>query len=95
MNATAKKLVAGLMALAMGASLAACGTDAVPASTAPTQESNNEAPADNKGGEKTVGIAMPTKSLERWNRDGEYLKQQFEDAGYKVELKYADNKTDQ
>ncbi|MBR3447287.1 MAG: sugar-binding protein [Oscillospiraceae bacterium] len=95
MNATAKKLVAGLMALTMGASLAACGTDVAPAGNAPTQESNNEAPADNKGGDKTVGIAMPTKSLERWNRDGEYLKQQFEDAGYKVELKYSDNKTDQ
>ncbi len=24
---------------------------------------------------KTVGIVMPTKSLERWNRDGDYLKQ--------------------
>ncbi|MBP0988104.1 MAG: sugar-binding protein, partial [Oscillospiraceae bacterium] len=44
---------------------------------------------------KTVGIAMPTKSLERWNRDGEYLKQQFEDAGYQVELKYSDNDTNQ
>jgi putative multiple sugar transport system substrate-binding protein len=38
---------------------------------------------------------MPTKSLERWNRDGEYLKKQFEDAGYKVELKYSDNDTNQ
>lgn len=46
-------------------------------------------------GKKTVGIAMPTKSLERWNRDGEYLKDLFEKAGYKVELKYSDNKTDQ
>ena len=41
--------------------------------------------------EKTVGIAMPTKSLERWNRDGSYLKEQFEAAGYKVLLTYSDN----
>ena len=41
---------------------------------------------------KTVGISMPTKSLERWNRDGSYLKDQFEAAGYKVELTYSDNK---
>ncbi|MCR5089574.1 MAG: sugar-binding protein [Oscillospiraceae bacterium] len=40
---------------------------------------------------KTVGISMPTKSLERWNRDGSYLKEQFEAAGYNVELTYSDN----
>ena len=40
---------------------------------------------------KTVGISMPTKSLERWNRDGTYLKEQFEAAGFKVELTYSDN----
>ena len=34
---------------------------------------------------------MPTKSLERWNRDGSYLKEQFETAGYEVELTYSDN----
>ncbi len=41
-------------------------------------------------GEK-VGISMPTQSLERWNRDGAYLKEQFEEAGYEVELTYSDN----
>lgn len=38
-----------------------------------------------------VGISMPTKSLERWNRDGEFLKAQFEAAGFEVELTYSDN----
>ena len=38
-----------------------------------------------------VGISMPTKSLERWNRDGSYLQEQFESAGYKVLLTYSDN----
>ena len=33
---------------------------------------------------KKVGIAMPTKSLERWNSDGEYLEKQFQDAGVTV-----------
>ena len=37
-------------------------------------------------GGKTIGIAMPTQSLERWNRDGEYLKEQFESAGYQTIL---------
>ena len=43
----------------------------------------------------TVGIAMPTNSLERWNRDGQYLKEQFEAAGYEASLKYSDNDTNQ
>ena len=36
-----------------------------------------------------VGISMPTKSLQRWNEDGEYLQAQFLAAGYEVELQYA------
>ena len=44
---------------------------------------------------KKVGISMPTQSLERWNRDGEYLKAQFEAAGYEAILTYSDNKNDQ
>jgi putative multiple sugar transport system substrate-binding protein len=38
-----------------------------------------------------VGIAMPTKSLQRWNQDGEYLKSKLEALGYKVDLQYANN----
>lgn len=40
-----------------------------------------------------IGIAMPTQSLERWNRDGSYLQEQFEAAGYEVEVTYSDNDT--
>lgn len=39
----------------------------------------------------TIGIAMPTKSLERWNRDGSYLQKEFESKGYAVKLVYSDN----
>lgn len=38
---------------------------------------------------------MPTKSLERWNRDGSYLEEQFKKEGYDVEITYSDNDTDQ
>ena len=44
---------------------------------------------------KTVGISMPTKSLERWNRDGAYLKEQIEAAGYKALLTFSDNDVEQ
>ncbi len=38
-----------------------------------------------------IGIAMPTKSLERWNRDGSFLEKQFKSKGYEVSLVYSDN----
>ncbi len=40
---------------------------------------------------KIIGISLPTKSLERWNRDGIYLKEQFESQGYNVELRYSND----
>jgi len=47
------------------------------------------------GGDCSVGISMPTRSLERWINDGEQLKKLLEDADCTVDLQYADNKTDQ
>ncbi|MDI9441806.1 MAG: sugar ABC transporter substrate-binding protein [Firmicutes bacterium] len=38
-----------------------------------------------------VGVAMPTQSLQRWNQDGAYMKQMLEEAGYVVDLQYANN----
>ncbi len=40
---------------------------------------------------KTVGIAMASKSIERWSRDGLFLKEKFESAGYNVELRYSNS----
>lgn len=42
-----------------------------------------------------IGVAMPTKSLERWNRDGAHLAELLKKDGYKVSLQYADNKVQQ
>ncbi len=47
--------------------------------------------AGGDGDEKTVGIAMPTKSSERWVKDGENMKKEFEKLGYKVDLQYAED----
>jgi len=38
-----------------------------------------------------VGVAMPTQSLQRWNQDGGNMKAQLEEAGYVVDLQYANN----
>ena len=42
-----------------------------------------------------MGISIPSKTLERWHRDGEYLKHQFESRGYEVHIRYSDNRIDQ
>ena len=39
----------------------------------------------------TIGVAMPTKSSERWIADGSNIKKQLEAAGYKVDLQYAED----
>ena len=49
--------------------------------------------SDDAAGGGKIGISMPTQSLERWNRDGSYLEEQFKAAGYDVELTYSDNET--
>ncbi|PCJ07929.1 MAG: sugar ABC transporter substrate-binding protein [Rhodobacteraceae bacterium] len=41
--------------------------------------------------EGTVGIAMPTKSSARWISDGNSMVEQFEAAGFKVDLQYAED----
>lgn len=38
-----------------------------------------------------IGIAMPTKSLQRWNEDGVNMKKQLEAAGYTVDIQYAND----
>ena len=63
--------------------------------TEATEATDAEKPADTSEGTKKIGIAMPTKSLERWNRDGSYLEEQFKSQGYEVALTYSDNKIDQ
>ena len=100
-----KKAVAIVLAASMiSAVLAGCAA-AAPAATEPAAEAVEEeaeapaeeaeaAPAAEATG-KTVGIAMPTQSLERWNRDGSYLKEQFESRGYATELVFSDNKIEQ
>ena len=39
----------------------------------------------------TIGVAMPTKASQRWIQDGDNMKKQLEDKGYKVDLQYGDD----
>lgn len=68
-------------------------------SGAATDESNEAATfkiVDNHSGDgiDKIGLSMPSQYLERWNRDGKYLKSVFEEMGYEVELKFAGNMID-
>lgn len=62
---------------------------------------SSERAGEGSGGGETgtdtplIGIAMPTRSLERWNNDGAHLEELLGGAGYETTLQYADNKVDQ
>ncbi|MGW3405467.1 multiple monosaccharide ABC transporter substrate-binding protein [Streptomyces zhihengii] len=72
--------VAGLLVL----SLTACGQEALGGSRYKPEKSDGV----------TVGLAMPTKSSERWIADGENMAEQFRKAGYATDLQYGDDKVE-
>ena len=89
-----KKFLAMILALAMVLALAACGASEAPATEAPAADAPAaEAPATEApvAEGKTVGVAMPTQSSERWINDGGNMKKQLEALGYEVVLQYAED----
>lgn len=78
-----KKVIAVLMVLTMMLSLAAC--------TSGDSGKSGSASGGSKKDSKKVGIAMPTKDLQRWSEDGAYMKEAMEKAGYTVDIQYANN----
>ena len=65
-------------------------TEAAKAEEAKTEASQDGAPAAGGTG-ALIGVAMPTKDLQRWNQDGANMKAELEAAGYEVDLQYASN----
>ncbi|MBW9109733.1 multiple monosaccharide ABC transporter substrate-binding protein [Microbacterium ureisolvens] len=49
------------------------------------------AAGDGGGDSGLIGVAMPTKSSERWIADGNAVKAALEDEGYSVDLQYAED----
>ena len=89
MTLTRTRIVAVVMGAALAlASVAACSSTRSTGSSGGSTATANAAST-------LVGIAMPTKSLERWNRDGSHLEDLLKKAGYQTSLQYADNKVDQ
>jgi putative multiple sugar transport system substrate-binding protein len=79
-----KKVLVGIAATSIAVSLAACssGGGGRGGSAGGTE--------DNKGA--LVGVAMPTKTSERWVDDGNNVNDQLTKLGYKVDLQYANDK---
>ena len=75
MEKSVRRLIATVAGAALALSLAACG-------------GGGSGSGDDKG---TIGVAMPTKSSERWIADGNNIKKQLEAAGYDVDLQYAED----
>ena len=93
---------AGVLALTM----AACGSvgqqvrlrrrhhvqpAAAPAASAGSGCCRREHGCSGGGNGQTIGIAMPTKTSQRWIADGDNMVKQFTAAGYKTDLQYANN----
>lgn len=100
-----RKFLAAAMTFALTAGmLAGCGsaasstpetkaaqTTAAATEAAKAPESKAEETEAAKVEGTLIGVAMPTKDLQRWNQDGANMKEQLEKAGYKVDLQYASN----
>ena len=97
-----KKLLSMLLVGAMAASmLVGCGggetagtdsgSDA--GATANTEADAGAATDDgtDAAGKGKIGVAMPTKDLQRWNQDGANMEAQLKEAGYEVDIQYASN----
>lgn len=81
-----RRLIAGVAAgAALVLGLAGCG-----GTRAGDPGAQPPAGGDNKGA--LIGVAMPTKTSERWIDDGNNVKEKLEGLGYQVDLQYANDK---
>lgn len=90
MKKVIKKVLTLGLAAVMVFSLAAC-TSGETNTESSESSSNTESSESSTSESKKIGVAMPTKDLQRWNQDGENMKKELEAAGYDVDLQFANN----
>ncbi|MHA6513290.1 multiple monosaccharide ABC transporter substrate-binding protein [Tessaracoccus sp. Z1128] len=89
------KLMTATAGVLMAFALTACGGGGAGSTTAPATSggadpsASTSAPAGEEGG--SVGVSMPTQTSERWIADGEAVKSQLEEAGFEVDLQFAND----
>ncbi|MDO9399031.1 MAG: sugar ABC transporter substrate-binding protein [Herbiconiux sp.] len=81
MKIAMKTVLAGVAAGALVFGMAGCASGG----------SSDSGSGEGGGGGGLIGVAMPTKSSERWIQDGNAVKEQLEAAGYTVDLQYAED----
>ena len=101
-----KRLIATMLTAVMVAGMmVGCGSKSEPATQAAATEAakaeTEAAKAETEAATEAakpeteekhlVGVAMPTKYMQRWIHDGANMKEQLEKAGYEVDLQYASN----
>ena len=95
-----RKLISAVLCVAMVATmLVGCGSKTEEAAAPAAEATEEAAPAEEAATEEAapaeagglIGVAMPTKDLQRWNQDGTNMKAELEAAGYEVDLQYASN----
>ncbi|MDL4817048.1 multiple monosaccharide ABC transporter substrate-binding protein [Actinomadura opuntiae] len=77
-----RRITAVLSSLVLATAMTACGS---------SEKSVDKKPKAGDAKGALIGVTMPTKSSERWIRDGNTLKADLEKLGYKVDLQYAEN----
>lgn len=80
---SSKRIIAMLSAATLSLGLVACTSGEAVSSSQSTNKTDD--------GTMKVGIAMPTKDLQRWSQDGSYMKSEMEKTGYDVDIQYANN----
>lgn len=88
-----KKLMAILLSMALLGTIAGCGvTTTVPGGdTGSNKEVQEEKTDGGSASGKTIGILMPTKSSERWIKDGDDMVKGLKELGYATDLQYAED----
>src|SRR5665648_421413 len=88
-----KKLAMTVLCLLMAFSLVACSAEKLTTDTTTTADETSKIASETAAGGR-IGVSMPTKSSERWIRDGEGIKTGLEALGYEVDLQYAEDSVD-
>ncbi|MDO4901425.1 multiple monosaccharide ABC transporter substrate-binding protein [Actinomyces sp.] len=76
--------LAGSMSVGVTLALAACGGSGAGGG-------GGSDTAGKEASDLKIGVAMPTKSSERWIKDGDNIKAQLEKLGYNVDLQFAED----
>ena len=86
-------LMTAAAGMVLTVALTACGGGGAGSTTDPTTSGDasatTSAPAGEAGG--SVGVSMPTQTTERWIADGAAVKSQLEEAGFDVDLQFAND----